>query len=172
MAVAEVTAEVQVLLDKQAIHDALMTYARGVDRCDPELMKSVYHPDAHDHHGPFSGNGWEFVEMFIPSSREDSTFTQHLIGNLLIEVDGDRAFSEAYFVAFVGRLADGVELVDAFGGRYVDQWERRDGRWGVSHREVVHEWSRGSAAGTDAFPLPKDTFAQPSRSRDDLAFAR
>jgi hypothetical protein len=166
------TRALEELLDKQAIHDAMMRYARGVDRCDPELMRSVYHDDAFDHHGPFQGNGWEFVELFIPSSREDSTFTQHLIGNLLIEIQGDRAFSESYFIASVGRMEGGQELVDAFGGRYVDKWEKRDGKWGVIHREVVHEWSRGNACGTEAFPLDKDSFAQPLRSREDLAFAR
>jgi hypothetical protein len=172
MATVELTPEVQTLLDKQAIHDALMTYARGVDRCDVELMRSVYHPDAFDHHGPFQGNGWEFVDQFVPSSRATSTFTQHLIGNLLIEVDGHRAYSEAYFVAYVGRTEEGRELIGAFGGRYVDKWERRDGNWGVVHREVVHEWSRGDAVGTDRFELPAETFAQPVRGRDDLAFAR
>jgi hypothetical protein len=172
MTTVELTPSVQKLLDKQEIHDALMRYARGVDRCDPDLMRSVYHPDAFDHHGPFQGNGWEFVEQFIPSSRETSTFTQHLIGNLLIEVEGDRAHSEAYFVAYVGRIEEGEELIGAFGGRYVDQWERRNDRWGVSHREVEHEWSRGDAVGSDPFELSKETFAQPVRGREDLAFVR
>ena len=169
---AELPPELQELLDKQAIHDALMRYARGVDRCDADLMRSVYHRDAFDHHGPFQGNAWDFVDQFVPSSRESSTFTQHLIGNLLIEIDGDRAHSEAYFVAYVGRMEGDQELIGAFGGRYVDRWERRGGRWGVSHREVVHEWSRGDAVGTDPFELPAETFAQPVRGAEDLAFAR
>lgn len=172
MAAVELAPSVQELLDKQAIHDALMRYARGVDRCDVELMRSVYHSDAFDHHGPFQGNAWEFVDQFIPSSRAESTFTMHMIGNILIEIDGNRAYSEAYFVAYVGREEGGRELVDAFGGRYIDRWERRDGKWGVSHREVVHAWSRGDAVGTKPFPLPAETFAQPVRGREDLAFAR
>jgi hypothetical protein len=161
----------QQVIDKQQIYDALMQYCRGVDRCDQDLMRSVYHEDAHDHHGPFSGNGWEFVSIFVPESRAESLFTQHMIGNLTIELDGDLASSEAYFVAFVGREDGGTEYVDAFGGRYVDDWERRDGRWGVTSREVVHEWSRANACGTEEFPLPKDAFAQPSRDdRADLSF--
>jgi hypothetical protein len=172
MTAVELTPALQELLDKQAIHDALMRYARGVDRCDVELMRSVYHADAFDHHGPFQGNAWEFVDQFIPSSREESTFTMHMIGNLLIEIDGDRAHSEAYFVAYVGREEGSREIIDAFGGRYIDRWERRDGKWGVSHREVVHAWSRADAVGTEPFPLPAETFAQPVRGREDLAFAR
>ena len=41
----------RVLLDKQEIHEVLMRYCRGIDRCDAELLHSVYHPDATDDHG-------------------------------------------------------------------------------------------------------------------------
>ena len=34
----------QVLLDKQEIHKVLMRYCRGIDRCDAELLCSVYQP--------------------------------------------------------------------------------------------------------------------------------
>ena len=43
----------RVLLDKQEIHEVLMRYCRGIDRCDAELLHSVYHPDATDDHGLF-----------------------------------------------------------------------------------------------------------------------
>jgi hypothetical protein len=33
------------LMDKQEIHDVLMRYCRGIDRCDEELLRSVYHPE-------------------------------------------------------------------------------------------------------------------------------
>jgi SnoaL-like domain len=36
--------EVRELLDKQAIHEALMHYCRGIDRCDEDLIRSAYHP--------------------------------------------------------------------------------------------------------------------------------
>jgi hypothetical protein len=159
------------LVDRHEIHEALMRYCRGVDRCDEELMRSVYHEDATDHHGAYSGPAWDFVAMFVPSSREESTFTQHAIANLSIDLDGDRAASEAYFVAYVGRMEDGAEVIDVFGGRYVDQWERRENGWGVTDRKVVHEWSRANAFGTQPFPLPTELFVQPVRGREDVSFA-
>ena len=40
----------RVLLDKQEIHEVLMRYCRGIDRCDSELLHSVYHrPNGWDH---------------------------------------------------------------------------------------------------------------------------
>jgi hypothetical protein len=159
----------QVLLDKQEIHDALMRYCRGVDRCDEDLMRSVYHEDAR----AFGAPAWEFVKEFIPANRDATSFTVHAIQNLMIDVQGDEAFSEAYFVTYVGRPDGGVEYVDAFCGRYIDRWEKRHGRWAVAHRETAREWARANALGLDEFPIPpseEGTFLQPKRSREDLSY--
>jgi hypothetical protein len=45
----------QQLIDKLEIHEVLTRYCRGIDRCDAELLESVYHPDATDNHGQFVG---------------------------------------------------------------------------------------------------------------------
>jgi ketosteroid isomerase-like protein len=159
----------QELLDKQAIHDALMRYCRGVDRCDADLMRSVYHEDAH----AFGTNAWEFVDHFVDANRAATTFNMHFMANISVEIDGDVAFSEAYFIAYVGREHDGAEVVDAFAGRYVDRWERRNGVWGVLHRSVAPEWSRGNIAGTEPFPVPQSeqgAFAESRRDRSDLSY--
>ena len=37
---------VQALIDKEEIRDLLRRYSRSLDRCDAELMKSLFHPDA------------------------------------------------------------------------------------------------------------------------------
>ena len=33
-------------------------------------------------------------------------------------------------------------MLETFGGRYVDRFERRDGEWKIAHRTVVHEWDK------------------------------
>ncbi len=33
-------------------------------------------------------------------------------------------------------------VLETFGGRYVDRFERRDGEWKIAHRTVVHEWDK------------------------------
>jgi hypothetical protein len=169
MMTEEMAKAVQVLLDKQAIHDALMRYCRGVDRCDEELMRSVYHEDAK----AFGTLAWEFVKEFVPSNRAATSFTVHAIQNLTIEVHDDEAFSEAYFITYVGRPEGEAEYVDLFCGRYIDRWERRGGEWRVIHRDVAREWARGDAFGTGQFPVPPSedgTFIQPMRSRHDLSY--
>lgn len=171
MTALELESAMRLLLDKQEIHDALMRYCRGVDRCDAELMRSTFHQDAI----AFGTNAWEFVEHFVPDNRAATSFTVHVIANLTIDVVDDSAFSEAYFITYAGREDGGNQAVDAFCGRYIDRWERRQGHWGIVHRDVAREWSRGNAFGLEIFPVPSSeegTFAEPVRGREDLSYRR
>ena len=43
--------QVRELLDKQAVTDVIMTYARAIDRLDEDLLRSVFHPDSQHAHG-------------------------------------------------------------------------------------------------------------------------
>jgi len=152
----DMTRELQILLDKQAIKEVLMTYCRGIDRLDETLLRSVFHPGSQHMHG-FEG----------PSSSDDGsddfvgyalgflgtfTRTHHHLGNMFIEVEDDVAFTEAYFTAHHRRRAKGDPLAgedatetekDYFvAGRYLDRMEKRDGQWKITHRTGLTDWSR------------------------------
>ena len=133
------------LLARQEIADVILRYARGIDRLDFDLVRSCYHPDAYDDHGAFKGSVDEFIEAarsFLPRW----TATQHFLGNMLIEVEGETARAETYAVAYHRReAADGTGKDDVMGIRYVDRFERRAGHapeWKIAHRVVVTEWRR------------------------------
>jgi hypothetical protein len=125
------------LLDRQEILDCLHRYTRGVDRLDQESLVSAFHHDARIEQGPMRGNAKAFVEYFWPNQGTRVT-CQHYIGNPTIEIDGDRARSEVYFLS-VGREA-GETKVKLVGGRYVDRLERRDGEWRIAERVTIGEW--------------------------------
>ena len=56
----------EVLLDKQEIHELHARYCRGVDRLDADLIRSVFHDDAVEHHPPwFDGSADEYVDYVI-----------------------------------------------------------------------------------------------------------
>ena len=130
------------LLARQAITDVIYRYARGIDRMDFDLVRSCYHDDAYDDHGAFAGS----VDEFIASARDFLarwTATQHFMGNLLIEIEGDRARAETYAVAYHRREDDeGNGKDDVMGIRYVDRFECRDGEWKIAYRVVATEWRR------------------------------
>lgn len=135
--------EMRELLDKQAIHETLMRYCRGIDRCDEELIRSAYHPGAHDDHGEFRGTVEEFVPWVLKALQADrGMVTMHSICNEYVEVRGDVAFGEAYFIAY-HRSGPKDQMVDmTLGGRYIDRYERRDGQWKIARRVVMHDWTR------------------------------
>ena len=62
--------ELQEVVDRQKIYDVLTRYCRALDRCDVELMKSVYWEDAVDAHGIFHGNAHEFCEFIVKGVQE------------------------------------------------------------------------------------------------------
>jgi len=159
-----------ILLDKQEIHEVIMRYCRGIDRCDEELLRSVYHSNAWDDHGQFKGKASDFIPHCMKALREDFLATMHAICNELVEVDGDRAHSESYFVAYHRIMKDGVEHELVLGGRYVDRFERRQGVWKIAHRVVAYEWDRIEPAGS-RFWVP-NPFVIGKRSRDDVAYLR
>lgn len=160
----------QALLDKQEIHDVLMRYCRGIDRCDEELLRSVYHPDAWDDHGEFKGPASEFIPHVLKGLRAGSG-NFHSVSNVLIELDGDTAYSEAYVTSWHPMTRDGVRANWIFAGRYVDRFERRDGVWKIAHRTTVLDWQHSMEA---AWPQTVDPspFTRGKRNRDDVVFAR
>ena len=138
---------IDALIDKQAITELIYRLARSIDRCDAVLLKSLFHPDATDDHGSFQGTAADFIP-WVMGVLGTMTRTQHVIGNVLIELDGDSAASETYFVAHHVIPRVGAEVLMLASGRYLDRFERRDGQWKFSHRHAVYDWS-STAPATD-----------------------
>jgi hypothetical protein len=139
----------QEVSDHIEIRQVLATYSRGVDRWDLELLKSVYHPDATDTHTVFNGTGWDFAEFIVETCRRMKGASQHHLTNIYIELHGDSANVETYYIAYhETKNEDGTEdtLLNT-GGRYLDRFERRDGVWKIAKRLVTIDWSRHTLPG-------------------------
>ena len=134
--------DLQRLLDERAIRERLAEYCRGVDRRDAALVASVYHPDGTDDHGSFKGLGVDFAD-YVTSRLDRYVMTMHTIGNSIIWfADADTAHVETYVCARHRRDDEGGPVLETFGGRYVDRFERRDGDWKIAHRTAVHDWDK------------------------------
>jgi hypothetical protein len=163
-----VSPELQYLLDRQAILDVVNRYARGLDRHDDEMVASVYHPDALDHHGPFTGRPDEFIAWANELHESEWVSHQHHITNHTAEIEGDIAHAESYVIGVL-RRKEGM-TVDVAGGRYIDRLERRGGEWRIAAREVVVEWvcvGDGAQALFRIDPFPNGTW-----DRTDLSYRR
>jgi hypothetical protein len=137
-------AQLQQLIDRQAILQQITNYARSVDRLDHELGKGVFHPDAPADYGSmFQGTGWGFIDWCLQSHLGLLSHS-HQFSNISIAIDGDRAQSETYGdVTVRWRDADGVVNVLRNLGRYIDRWEKRDGTWRIAHRRYLHDMDYG-----------------------------
>jgi hypothetical protein len=160
---ARLEARLEEVEDRQKVYDVLARYCRALDRCDLELMKTVYWEDGIDDHGVFSGNAQEFAEFIIREIREWFELTMHAICNVMIELDGDTAYTESYLISYCQVKADRARIEGVFGptylqrfvgsnepapqdflygGRYVDRLEKRHGTWRIAKRTVVMDWNR------------------------------
>ncbi|MTD54963.1 nuclear transport factor 2 family protein [Amycolatopsis pithecellobii] len=157
------------LLAKKEIHEALLRYCRGVDRGDTALIRSAYWEDVTENHGAYQGDRLDdFLAYAMERSAVFSTVS-HYVTNHLIELDGDRAYSEAYALAVHTGERGGRPFQAVFGGRYVDRFEKRDGAWKIAHRVVVHDWStQGEIEHWERGML----FVQGVPSRADIAYER
>lgn len=134
--------KIQWLLDRAAIEDCLMRYCHAVDRCDAELLRTVYWPDASDDHIFWRGDAAAFVDFCIPVLRSREQ-TMHSLGCILIRIDGDQALTESYFNAYERlRRKDGTSNDVTLHGRYLDRMARRGGQWRIADRKVVLDWWR------------------------------
>ncbi|MEM7285828.1 MAG: nuclear transport factor 2 family protein [Actinomycetota bacterium] len=130
------------VIAKQEIQDVLHRYCRSMDRIDDDLARSVWHDDGTAHYsGIYEGTGHGFVE-WVSEFHKGLVSTSHQITTTLIEVDGDRAGSEAYVTVRLRFSRDDDSRFDVCGtGRYLDRWSRRDGVWAVDHRVYVGDQS-------------------------------
>jgi hypothetical protein len=142
---AELRRTVRELKDHEEIRQCLYRYSRGADRANVKMMQSAYYPDAIDEHGAFTGEGHKLCEWAIKHHTNAQIRTQHQISNVLIELDGDSAYVESYFT-YCGMNREGPDL-SIIGGRYVDHFERRDGKWAIARRLTIYDWW-----GTPAIP--------------------
>jgi hypothetical protein len=130
-------AGVQELLDREAIRDCLFRYCRAVDRCDADLMRSVYWPEATDEHVFTRRSVEDYIQWAMPIllSRDQ---TVHTIGNILIRVTATSARVESYFHAYERiRRKDDLPHDFTTSGRYLDVMEKRTGEWRILERIVI-----------------------------------
>ncbi len=131
-------ADLQALLDRAAIQDVLLRYARGVDRKDLRLVATCFTSDA-AYDGTLGKGRIADALTALVGAIERYDGSMHFIGNHAIEIAGDAATSEAYCLAH-HVLKGGGRLVVAV--RYLDDLVRREGRWQIAARTAQVEWQR------------------------------
>lgn len=140
--------DVSALFDRESIRDCIARVARGEDRRDAELISGAYWPDATDDHGIFVGTFKEYLDWVVPGA-PSVLVTQHILGQSLIDLRGDRAMVETHVTSY-HRIDMGAEERDlVIGGRYLDLMEKREHEWRIAKRTMLYDWQQDFGRSVD-----------------------
>jgi hypothetical protein len=135
----DTTGELEALLDRDKIRDAIARLARGEDRRDAALIGGSYWPDSKTDYGVFAGSFEEYLAWVVPGSPAIPV-TQHVLGQSVIDLEGETALVETHVISY-HRIDTGTEHRDTcIGGRYLDRMEKRGREWRIAHRMMLYDW--------------------------------
>jgi 3-phenylpropionate/cinnamic acid dioxygenase small subunit len=149
--------------DWQAISNLLMHYAELVDagqlaECAELFSQATYRVVRTDGRDSVHCRGAEEVAAFFSGTilyADGTPRTKHLVSNVAIELDGDRARARSYVTVL--QQTEVLPLQPIASGCYVDELARIDGRWTFTDRMLTSfllgdrsqhvEWSEPTGEG-------------------------
>lgn len=160
------------LLDRERIRDCLARLARGEDRRDAEAITACHWPDAESDYGVFKGSFPNYLAWVVPGSPAIPC-TQHVLGQSVIELEGERARVETQVLSY-HRVNFGTEERDTVvGGRYLDLFEKRRGEWRIKSRIMLYDWYQDLGTANDwskgVMGLPFSAGHYSGRARGDYS---
>lgn len=138
---------VRALLDEREIVRVCLRYATALDTRDWALLRTCFTPDAvADYDGIGQCHGYEAIEEVCRGALTPLDHSQHLLGNLEADVDGDEAAARCYLQAQHVRAGTpgGPNFVIA--GVYTDRFVRTPDGWRISRRHLATWWTEGNPA--------------------------
>jgi 3-phenylpropionate/cinnamic acid dioxygenase small subunit len=120
--------------DEKAIEEVLVRYATAVDRRDWDLLRSCFTEVADLDYGDVGK--WSSADeicTFMEAAHVGFGNTNHMLSNVVIEVDGDRADSRSYVHAVLALLDDPKVWFDVVGS-YEDVFLRSSEGWQIANR--------------------------------------
>lgn len=144
--------ELQRMIDRQAIVDLLMRYATALDTQNWPLLEQCFFPDAVADYGEKAGRheGYPAIEKAVRFFLEGLDSSQHLLGNYVVEIEGDHATTTCYLHA--QHYLEETKGGDTYtvGGTYEDKIIRTGEGWRIKHRKLTATWVEGNPDLIDA----------------------
>jgi hypothetical protein len=166
----DIESEVRDLAARRDIYDAICNYMRGQDRLLPEVQRRAFHDDAFVDCGLYAGSADGFVS-FAQGFLAAVKYSQHLIGQVHIQVEGSIAHGEVYFIAQHRIVEAGIDKDLFVAGRYIDRYEDRGAGWKIAKRRELIDWARTDAA-SDSFLKEQTSIILGARGHADFSSVR
>jgi ketosteroid isomerase-like protein len=141
----------QSLAAERDIREGLGRFARVLDGKAWDVVAEVFADDVvFDYGAGGEQHGIEALRNTFRRYLDVCGHTQHLIGSIMITVEGDRALSHSYVQArHVGKAGKAGAVFDS-NGEYHDRWERRPQGWRIVERRVDWLMHAGDPSVLDA----------------------
>ena len=127
-----------ILLEEAKIHRVLNRYAEALDACDWAGLDEVFTDTATAHFqgiGKFDGRA--AIVQLVSSVLSSAAATQHLLGNVRIEVNGKDARAKCYLQAIhTGKGKYEGQRMTVW-GEYRDRLALTPSGWRITHRELA-----------------------------------
>ncbi len=150
------TPELDLLLAERAIARALAEIARAMDERRWEALDGFVAEQATADFGLGPVAGRAAIVGVMRSFLDDCGPTQHLLGNLVVDVaaDGADASSRCYVSDMHVGTGDQAQLTFSTLGEYHDRWRRSGGHWWLVHRQKLNRALLGSMSVLGPGPAP------------------
>lgn len=136
----------QRLVDRQEIADLCVRYTFALDTKDWQLLESCFTTDPVFVHPGGRLQGFPAILARTSAALEPLDATQHLLGNVVVAVDGDTATASSYFQAqHVRANAPGGDTY-LIAGSYTDSLVRAADGWRIAQRVQAYMWRDGNRA--------------------------
>jgi uncharacterized protein (TIGR02246 family) len=127
------------LEDRTAIHDLFTRYCCALDNGEVEIVVACFTADAALKSPVIDLKGHDEIRAFaarFAAQRASGTQFRHLVTNIAVAIDGDRATATAYLLVLISQNGNHRTLPP---GRYECDLIKADGTWRFSRRTVFHD---------------------------------
>ena len=142
---APTSTDVAELIDRVAVSDLLAAYCSALDAQDWARLREVFVPDAECDYGTLGNpKGADAIVSLVSSTLTGLDATQHLVGNVVVRLNGDRASADCYLIS--QHVRTGTPGGDHYllGGRYEDRLVRTPEGWRIAFRRLHRMWVMGN----------------------------
>ena len=134
---------VETLIAEREIYRALVEFAYAMDHRAWDTLENVVRADATVDFGFGLLHGRDAMIAAMRSFLDACGPTQHLLGNVVIDVDGNNAKSRVYVSDMHKGVGEKSEKTFSTLGEYHDEWRRIDNRWYMTHRTKLNRATIG-----------------------------
>lgn len=143
--------------DRAEIEDLMARYLFAMDWNDMEAYPAMFTEDGELDYAGGTAKGREAILATVRQFKErigtiyvdaegKPAVLRHVLAHTVIRVEGDRAWSTAFWYEMANNGPGGKPAIGTF-GTYQDELRRVDGRWLFSRRRINNEFLKGRATG-------------------------